>query len=802
VLDLRSSPLLALCAALTFAPAQAAVVNDVTQLNPIPVDRVVAPRTVAEVRRLVKEHAGPISIGGGRFSMGGQIATDGALFLDMRGMDHVLAFDPKERTIVVESGITWRKIQEKIDPAGLSLKIMQSYANFTVGGSLSVDCHGRYVNQGPLVMSVRALSVVLADGRLIEASRTKNPEIFFGAIGGYGGLGVIVTATLDLAENVRVERVSSRMPVSEYRRWFFSEIKGSTVAVFHNADIYPPEYREVNAVTYLRTDLPVTVPDRLIPTNLSYRLDRFVYWVISLGDFGKWVRRNVVDPRRMNGRLVEWRNYEASDNVAELEPASRKDSTYVLQEYFVPVERFDEFVPKMGEIFNRYHVDVMNVSIRHAGRDPGTLLAWARHECFAFVVYYKQGTTPAKRDEVGIWTREMIDAALSVGGAYYLPYQILATDAQFRAAYPRAGEFFALKKKLDPDYKFRNRLWDRYLPPPADARAKSDAAIRRELRARPSWRRAEEQTFLTLPEWYIVYSADEYAGFLKSGLPSGFPYFASVRQFWARYSSVRAALRGIYPSNWGYQVMIVTIGASFTAQYAAKGAWEQTLGRFTEKISLDGDPGRAGFADRHMAGAARDYASFIHDYPWYEFGFASSLRAFERASDPGPWTLRRLERDAAVPLELGAQAVWGKVIKKATGTAYAPEDYAIEAWVRPGGTDPEKAYPGIKVLKKFEGGDRLVSIPRYESFKRASLALAANKIRFIEIAGNGRILVTVVAPTGWDGGPLYGDVVDEWPLLTDASRKRVALSVPVAELTAALRGLPAEKAEIDHVYDY
>jgi FAD/FMN-containing dehydrogenase len=749
----------------------------------------------------VKEHAGPISIGGGRFSQGGQIATDGALFLDMRGMDHVLSFDPKERTIVVEAGITWRKIQEKIDPAGLSLKIMQSYANFTVGGSLSVDCHGRYVNQGPLIMSVRSISLVLADGRLVEASRTKNPDLFFGAIGGYGGLGVIVTATLDLAENVRVERVSRRMDVSEYRRWFFSEIKGSTTAVFHNADIYPPEYRSVNAVTYVRTELPVTVPERLIPAGLSYRLDRFVYWLISQGDFGKWVRRSVVDPRRMSGRLVEWRNYEASDNVAELEPASRKDSTYVLQEYFVPVERFDDFVPKMAEIFNRYHVDVLNVSIRHANRDPGTLMAWARHECFAFVVYYKQGTTPAKRDEVGLWTREMIDAALSEDGAYYLPYQILATDAQFRAAYPRAGEFFALKKRVDPAYKFRNRLWDRYLPPP-DPRAKADAAIREELGARPSWRRAEEQTFLTLPEWYIVYSADEYSDFLKSGLPSGFPYLASVRQFWERYARVRAVLSGRYPSNWRYQVMIVVIGASFTVQYAAKGAWEHTLGRLTEKISLGGDPARGGFAERHMAGAARDYAAFIHDYPWYEFPFATSLRAFWRASDPGTWTLRRLERDAAVPLELGAQAVWGKVIKKATKTAYSPADYTIEALVRTNGADPEKAFPGIKVLRAFDGDERLLSIPRYESFKRAALALAAKNIRFVEIAGNGRILVTVVAPASWDGGPLYGDVVDEWPLLTDATRKRVALTVPVAELTAALRGLPAEKAEIDHVYDY
>ena len=50
----------------------------------------------------------------------------------------------------------------------------------------------------------------------------------------------------------------------------------------------------------------------------------------------------------------------------------------------------------------------------------------------------------------------------SCKGTYYLPYQIYATQEQFMAAYPQAGEFFDLKKQLDPTNKFRNKLWDTY----------------------------------------------------------------------------------------------------------------------------------------------------------------------------------------------------------------------------------------------------------------------------------------------------------------------------------------------------
>src|SRR6202040_1992136 len=107
-------------------------------------------------------------------------------------------FSPQQKTITVQAGTRWRQIQERIDSADLSVKIMQTYANFTVGGSLSVNAHGRYVGLGPLIRSVKSLQVVLADGSVWEASPMHNTDLFYGVIGGYGGLGVITEVTLDL----------------------------------------------------------------------------------------------------------------------------------------------------------------------------------------------------------------------------------------------------------------------------------------------------------------------------------------------------------------------------------------------------------------------------------------------------------------------------------------------------------------------------------------------------------------------------------------------------------------------------
>ena len=380
-----------------------------------------------------------------------------------------------ERTLQMLSAILQELKPEQrfIDPHGLSVKIMQTYANFTVGGSLSVNCHGRYVGLGPLVLSVREISVVLASGEAVIASPLQHAEIFFAAIGGYGGLGVIVEAVLALADNMRLERVAVKLPASEYVAHFRRHVREARNAVFHNADLYAPHYASVRSVTWVQTKKAATAQYDLMPTNQSYGLQKYFLWAISETPLGKWRREFIVDPLLYLSTAVHWRNYEAGYDAAELEPPSRATRTYVLQEYFVPVDRFDAFVPKMAEIFQRHGVNVLNVSVRHAHADPGTWLAWAPCETFAFVVYYKQRTRDNAKNRVAVWTRELIDAALSVGGAYYLPYQPHATHGQFHQAYPRARELFALKARLDPEFRWRNVLWDKYyaptLQPPTEA---------------------------------------------------------------------------------------------------------------------------------------------------------------------------------------------------------------------------------------------------------------------------------------------------------------------------------------------
>ncbi|WP_201747898.1 FAD-binding protein [Chitinophaga vietnamensis] len=444
---------------------EARIINDVTQLNPVQVSYVMKPATVADLCDIVKRTSGKVSVGGGRFSMGGQTASTGSMHIDMRHLNKVIAFSKEDRTITVEAGIRWCDIQHYIDPENLSIKIMQTYANFTVGGALSVNAHGRYIGSGPLILSVLSIDVVLADGSLVHAGPHTNPEIFYGAIGGYNALGIIAQVTLVLTDNTAVKRSHKKMQASAYPLFFRQEVRDNSGVVFHNGDLYPPKFTHIRAVSWKQTSERPNEKQRLMPLKDAYPLERYFFWVFSERPLGKWYREHLIEPLLYLKKKIHWRNYEAGYDVAELEPRSRKKSTYVLQEYFVPVQQFDAFNAAMGAVFQRYGVNVINVSVRHALPDPGSYLAWAREEVFAFVVYYKQDTSAVARNKVAIWTRELIDAAIAAGGTYYLPYQPHATAAQFHQAYPRAEELFSLKRKLDPHFRFSHVLWDKYYKP-------------------------------------------------------------------------------------------------------------------------------------------------------------------------------------------------------------------------------------------------------------------------------------------------------------------------------------------------
>ncbi|MGH7355776.1 MAG: hypothetical protein ACRELS_14515 [Candidatus Rokuibacteriota bacterium] len=309
--------------------------------------------------------------------------------------------------------------------------------------------------------------------------------------------------------------------------------------------------------------------------------------------------------------------------------------------------------------------------------------------------------------------------------------------------------------------------------------------------------RDEAATYLTLPEWYIVYSTEEYGAFIGALPPSRFPYFRAVRQYWRYYGRVCRVTKSTYPFDPGVHLMLGVIGVSFTAENVVRGGYESTLGRLSEWIG-----GYRTEEDAFARRTAREYATFMRTVPWYEFPFRKRLAALWRETPLwGSNPVRKWERRVALTAEYGTKAVYAWLIRAATGTVYAPEDQTIFVRVEDAA---DSIFADTRIVNVRSTGSHawIVRIPRYEAFTEIVVGLARRGVRFRDIAGNDEILVTAIAPRDWRYTLPRGRLLFSERILTDRALKRVAVWAPVESLQMILAGLEDGGARVEHVHDY
>lgn len=436
-------------------------VYDFTQMSNTQVDAIYKPHTIDELAQIVKTADKPISIAGARYSQGGQIACPYGIMIDMSDMNRIMHLDVKNKLITVETGITWKAIQEYIDPYNLSIKAMQSYNNFSVGGSLSVNVHGRDIQYAPLITTVESIKILLHDGSMVTASRTENQELFKLAIGGYGAVGIIIEATLSLTDNIPLERSLKNLSLREYPDYFFKQIKNNPDVVFHSAYLYPPQLTDVLCYTFKKTSKPLTITQRLQNVPFLNLKDRFLQQLfIQIPETKKW--RRGLEYFISDKEQVLLRNNEMSYSVESLHLSMLFTTKNILQEYFVPVENLLPFLNQMRKIIKEFNINMINISIRYLPANNESVMSFCPKESFALVCYINVPTDQAGKTAMHKWTQKIINSVIDYNGTYYLPYHLYATPSQVHKAYPNFNEFLQLKEKYDPNNKFSNNFFKKY----------------------------------------------------------------------------------------------------------------------------------------------------------------------------------------------------------------------------------------------------------------------------------------------------------------------------------------------------
>lgn len=312
----------------------------------------------------------------------------------------------------------------------------------------------------------------------------------------------------------------------------------------------------------------------------------------------------------------------------------------------------------------------------------------------------------------------------------------------------------------------------------------------------PGYQRPEESTFLTYPEWAIVYAAREYAGFVDKNQPSGFPYLSYIGRFWQDYATVIRA-SSAYKFNLDNHQMLVIIGTSHTIEHAIQWAYENTVGRATEATA-----GKRTAVDIYQAKVAADYAGFLDQVPWYQFPYAekrAGLFAVQPAADDSAF--RTSERKLAFGLADTIKQGYADLIKSALAATTDPALLDIHVWAKGPVSEVTRNEPDT-LLERDLGADGTVFVTRrYQVFTDMIPRLIGKGISFVEIGGNDEIMVTMLSNAEIKV-PEGARTLFSYPLPAEPSTRRTGLTVAVRKLHIVLPALMTAGARLEHVYDY
>ena len=130
--------------------------------------------------------------------MGKQSLKKNAIHVNLR---ELRAMRMEDGLLRVQAGARWSQVIEFLAPPGLAPEVMQSNADFSIGGTLSVNAHGWQPGRPPVSSTVEKIRILTADGVLKTCSRTENQNLFRHAIGGYGMMGIILEAWIHPVRN-------------------------------------------------------------------------------------------------------------------------------------------------------------------------------------------------------------------------------------------------------------------------------------------------------------------------------------------------------------------------------------------------------------------------------------------------------------------------------------------------------------------------------------------------------------------------------------------------------------------------
>jgi FAD/FMN-containing dehydrogenase len=406
---------------------------------------------VVEAIGLAREHNLLLAVRGGGHNVSGSAVCDAGLVIDLSAM-HAVHVDQTARTVRVEGGATLADIDRETQLFGLAT----TTGNVSKTGIAGLTLSGGFGNLrrkfGLGVDNLVSAQVVTADGAVVRADASTNPDLLWALRGGGGNFGVVTSFEFQLhplgPEVMFAAQFFGLGDAREaFRRWrdFVSDAPDeiSSIAFFWTiprADPFPHELRGERVFLYGAL-YAGSVEDGEKALAPVMKIGKPILNLSGRGPYTQW--QQAFDPFFIAGAVYpRLYAYWKSLYLHGLDDALIDDLIGRARE--LPSEQCLMAIWQLGGALARV---------------PETATAFGRRSAPFLLSYDSCWTDPNQNDRVIAWTRQQIAAAEphSPGGSY-LNFPGVGEDNEplVRKAYgANYGRLAQLKRIYDPRNLFR-----------------------------------------------------------------------------------------------------------------------------------------------------------------------------------------------------------------------------------------------------------------------------------------------------------------------------------------------------------
>lgn len=363
---------------------------------------------ILEAKQLGKK----ITIGGYRHSQAGHTILDDSIHLDMKQYNKVISIDLENRTVTVESGISWETLLIYLTQFQMSPKIMQDLSTFTVGGSMGSNILGRNPNAPPLINSIVSFTFMDAKGDIRVISREENQELFSLIIGGYGLFGIVLEVKLEIIPNVALEGIDQIIPVEDYSI-YLNKLRTNPRVVFHSG--YLDEKNEnVVVKNYFSLNRIANESDVISRNIILSRKPVMKYWV--------------------------------------------QDNSNNLISFAIPAHLFKTFVDQATKEVQASDLKVLRITTKHILQDTESALPLIKED--SVVVAFIFNLTLESHEAASYLRKQLTKEALKLSGNVYLTFSHEIDQTQMKVFYPSLDYFLMKKREYDPEELFSSQFFE------------------------------------------------------------------------------------------------------------------------------------------------------------------------------------------------------------------------------------------------------------------------------------------------------------------------------------------------------